>query len=291
MCARMRTRGETSSHCRDHDSYPSKHRPLSRRLPPLALTYHGIADVRLRHDPSRLAVRPTDLERDIRLLRHWGYRLVTFGGLADLAGAGKARGHAALTFDDGFADNLTALVPLLRRLDVPATIFVVSGWLGQLHPSAPWARIVDEVELRELGRHVEVGAHTISHPDLTTLTRTAAEAELGGSRKALEIILDRPVEVAAYPFGAATDETAAACRAAGFVAACMTAGEGSWQDPFRLPRQAVGNRDTVLGLRLKRHGRYEQAMRPLRPVLRTTPGAYWISAVRKVRELGERAGR
>lgn len=264
---------------------------MSRRLSPLALTYHGIADVPLRHDPYRLAVRPADVARDVRLLRRWGYRLVTFGELARLTAAGEAAGHAALTFDDGFADNLTALVPLLRRLDAPATVFVVSGWLGRPHPSAPWARIVDEDEVCELGQSVEVGAHTITHPDLTTLAPPQAEAELRGSREALEAVLRRPVDVAAYPYGAATNDTAAACRAAGFAAACMTAGSGSWDDPFLLPRQAVGNRDTALGLWLKRHGRYEQAMRPVRPLLRTTPGAYWISAVRKLRELREQAAR
>jgi peptidoglycan/xylan/chitin deacetylase (PgdA/CDA1 family) len=260
---------------------------MKGRLPPLALTYHGIADVPLRHDPYRLAVTPQQLARDVRLLRRWGYRPVTFGELARLAAAGGAAGHVALTFDDGFADNMTALVPLLRRLDAPATVFVVSGWLGRQHPSAPWARIVDEGELRELGRHVEIGAHTITHPDLTTLAPAQAEAELRGSREVLEAALCRPVEVAAYPYGAATNDTAAACRAAGFVAACKTAGSGSWGDPFRLPRQAIGNRDTALGLWLKRHGRYEQAMRPVRPLLQT----YWISAIRKLRELAEREGR
>jgi peptidoglycan/xylan/chitin deacetylase (PgdA/CDA1 family) len=259
----------------------------SRRLPPLALTYHGIADVPLRNDPSRLAVRPADFERDVRLLRRWGYRLVTFGQLARLTGAGEGAGHAALTFDDGFVDNLTALVPLLRRLDAPATVFVVSGWLGRPHPDAPWTRIVDEQELSRLAQSVEVGAHTITHPDLTTLAPSQAEAELRGSKEALEAILRRPVDVAAYPYGAATNETADACRAAGFAAACMTAGRGSWNDPFFLPRQAVGNRDTPLGLWLKRHDRYEQAMRPVRPLLRTTPGAYWVSVVRKLRELRE----
>ena len=261
---------------------------LSRRPPPLALTYHGLADVPLRDDPFRLAVRPRDFERDIRLLRRWGYRLVTFGELAQLVAAGDAAGHAALTFDDGFVDNLTTLVPLLRRHDAPATVFVTSGWLGRKHESAPWTRIVDEDELFELGRSVEIGGHTITHPDLTTLSRADAEAEVRGGKEALESILGRSVDVFAYPWGSATDETVAACRAAGFVAACAPVAIGSWDDPFRLPREAVGNRDTALGLWLKRHGRHEQLMRPVRPLLRTRPGAYWISAVRKLRELGSR---
>jgi peptidoglycan/xylan/chitin deacetylase (PgdA/CDA1 family) len=258
---------------------------------PLALAYHGIADVPLRDDPYRLFVRSTDFRRHVARLRRWGYRLVPFGELARRAATGKARGTAALTFDDGLVDNLTALVPLLRELEVPATVFVVSGWLGETHPNAPWTRIVTREELRELSRSVEIGAHTVGHPDLTTLSFDAARDELERSRTELEEIVEQPVEVAAYPFGTATDETVAACRAAGFRAACLTAGEGSWDDPWRLPRQAVGNRDTALGFWLKRDNRYERAMRPVRPLLRTKAGAYWISAERKLRELGEQVAR
>ena len=147
---------------------------------------------------------------------------------------------------------------------------------------------MNENELIELARSVEIGGHTVTHPDLPTLSQADAEAEMRGGKEALESILGRPVDVFAYPWGTATDETAAACRAAGFVAACAPAGIGSWDDPFRLPRQAVGNRDTALGLWLKRHGRHEQLMRPVRPLLRTKAGAYWISGVRKVRELAGR---
>ena len=48
--------------------------------------------------------------------------------------AGRAGGIATLTFDDGFANVLTGLVLFLHELGVPATVFVVSGWLGGAHP-------------------------------------------------------------------------------------------------------------------------------------------------------------
>ena len=85
-----------------------------RTLPPLALAFHGVADVSLRRDPQGLFVAPAELRRHLRRLRAWGYRLVTFSELASLAGRGRAAGHAALTFDDGLVDNLESLVPLLR---------------------------------------------------------------------------------------------------------------------------------------------------------------------------------
>jgi peptidoglycan/xylan/chitin deacetylase (PgdA/CDA1 family) len=240
-------------------------------LPPLALAYHGVADVPLRQDPHGLLVRPQDLRRQIAKLRSWGYRLVSFGDLARLVAASGAAGHAALTFDDGLVDNFEALAPLLVQEGVTATVFVVSGWLGRAHRSVPWTRVMTETELMELrATGVEIGAHSITHPDLSALSYEAALDELAGSKKQLEAVLGEPVEVAAYPYGRANAETVRACRAAGFLAACSASGHGSWSDPHYLPRQDMAKHSTIIGLRLKRDDRYEQLMRfkPARAVLR-----------------------
>jgi peptidoglycan/xylan/chitin deacetylase (PgdA/CDA1 family) len=226
------------------------------------LTYHGVADVPLRRDPEHLFVRPRDLERQVAKLRAWGYELVTFGELARRHVEGRSSGCAALTFDDGLADNLHALAPILEVASATATVFVVSGWLGRPPPAAQWARVLTADEVRELhARGSEIGAHTATHPDLTTLPYAEALGELAESKRALEAVVQEPVEVAAYPFGRANDETRAAAREAGFRAACRTLGQGSWADPFDLPRQTMENRASLLGLRLKRDDRYERLMR------------------------------
>jgi len=231
-------------------------------LPPLALAYHAVGDVPLRDDPHGLFVRAEDLRRHIAKLREWGYRLVSFGVLARLAAAGQAGGHAALTFDDGFADNYEILTPLLAELDAQATVFVVSGWLGKPHRSAPSARIVSADELRALHEAgIEIGAHSVTHPDLSTLTYEESKSELEQSKRDLERELDAPVEVAAYPYGRASADTVRAARDAGFLAACAAMGLGSWDTPHHLPRQDMTNRCTLFGLRLKRDDRYEPLMR------------------------------
>jgi peptidoglycan/xylan/chitin deacetylase (PgdA/CDA1 family) len=231
-------------------------------LPPLALAYHGVADVPLRQDHHGLFVRAEDLRRQIAKLRSWNYRLVTLGELARLASSSEAAGYAALTFDDGLVDNLETLAPLLQEEGAPATVFVVSGWLGRPHRSVPWTRIMTEAELMDLrATGVEIGAHTVSHPDLSTLSYDDALEELAGSKGQLESVLGEPVEVAAYPYGRANAETIRACRDAGFVAACSATGHGSWSEPHNLPRQDVGNRGAMIGLWLKRDDRYEPLMR------------------------------
>jgi peptidoglycan/xylan/chitin deacetylase (PgdA/CDA1 family) len=226
--------------------------------PPLALAYHGVEDVPLRRDPDHLFVRPRDLRRQIEKLRDWGYELVTFGDLAADVGPGRA----ALTFDDGLVDNLTALVPILQELGAAATVFVVSGWLGQPHPAAPWTRIVTDAELRELREAgVEIGGHSATHADLGALPYEDALEELSRGKQELEDVLGEPVDVLAYPYGRTSSDTRRAARDAGFRAACSTSARGSWDDPYYLPRQDMDNRGGLLGLRLKRDDRYEPLMR------------------------------
>jgi peptidoglycan/xylan/chitin deacetylase (PgdA/CDA1 family) len=249
------------------------------RLPPLALAYHGVAEVPLRRDPEHLFVRPQDLRTHLRRLRVWGYRLVSFSELASRVADGEAAGFAALTFDDGLADNLLTLAPLLRHEGATATVFVTSCWLGLSYPAAPWARLLTRDELRELARlGLEIGGHTRTHPDLSRLSYAEAREELEGGKAELEEIVETAVEVAAYPFGQATVETMRACRDAGFRAACRTSGQGTWSDPYNLPRQAMENRCSDVGLWLKRHDRYE-------PLMRLQPARAARKAGRRLREL------
>ena len=237
---------------------------MPRSNPPLSLCYHGVAAVRATTPGAGLFVRPKDLELHIRTLHRWRYRLLTFGEQAELAKQGAADGTASLTFDDGLADNYMTLLPLLRRLAAPATVFVVTCWLGGVHPGATWARILTVEELRALHTAgLEIGGHTVTHRDLTGLSRADAAMEFEDCRRALEEILDANVKVAAYPFGNADAKTFAACQAAGFIAACRASARGSWTDPFDLPRQDMNYGGGVLGLRLKRVDRYEQVMRSL----------------------------
>lgn len=239
--------------------------------PPLALAYHGVADVALRDDPHGLFVRPRDLRRQLAALRGWGYELVTFGELARRVAEGRGAGAAALSFDDGLVDNLTTLAPLLAAEGATATVFAVSGWLGAPYPYLPRTRLMDADELRELAAlGIEIGAHTASHPDLSTLTDAAAEDELRRGRDELEEVLGAPVDVVAYPFGSASAPVRAAAARAGFCAGCRTSANGAWDQPLNLPRQDMDNPATLLGLRLKRDDRYEPLMtaRPARALRR-----------------------
>jgi peptidoglycan/xylan/chitin deacetylase (PgdA/CDA1 family) len=243
------------------------------------LVYHGIGEVPLRSDPHGLFVRPADLRRHVRRLRRWGYRFLRFGELVRLVTQGEdVTARCALTFDDALTDGRTGLGSLLAELDVAATVFVPTALMGRPHPAVPgWVMTADEVAgLDRAG--VEIGSHSDTHRDLSELPFTEARDDLERSRQRLEEVLGRPVRVAAYPFGRATEDTVRACREAGFEGACLISGKGSWSDPLRIPRQDMDAAGTMLGLWLKRDDRYE-------PLMRTVPGRAGRRLVRSWRTL------
>lgn len=92
----------------------------------VVLAYHRVAG--LPTDPQALAVSPEHFEAQARMLAE-RYRVISLDEVAD----GLARHHlprraVAITFDDGYADNLRVAAPFLREHSLPATIFVSSGY-------------------------------------------------------------------------------------------------------------------------------------------------------------------
>lgn len=95
---------------------------------PVILMYHRIAVER--SDPWRLCVSPAHFDEQLDALRRHG-RILPLAELQRRIVARDAEpGSVAITFDDGYADNLLAAAPLLARHDVPATVFVTTGYLG-----------------------------------------------------------------------------------------------------------------------------------------------------------------
>ena len=230
---------------------------VKRVPPPLILAYHGVSDVPAHMDPEGLFISPKQLRGQIRRLKRWGYEFVTFGDMA----ADIRPGRVALTFDDGLLDNLEQLAPICRDEGVTATTFVTTGWMGRPHPSVPYARNMNPDEVRELHRSgIEIGGHTVTHPDMRQLSFEEAREEVRDSCAELADITGAPVDVFAYPFGFADAAAIEAVGAAGIRAACRVAAQGSWDEPLNLPRQDTNTKSTV-GLWLKREDRYERVMR------------------------------
>jgi len=102
-----------------------------------------VAEVREEfEDPFLLSVSPRRFEQHLEFLRRTA-NIMPLGELLTAARAGKLpRRSVALSFDDGYADNLYSAKPLLEAYDAPATVFVVAGCLGG---TFWWDELVDTI--------------------------------------------------------------------------------------------------------------------------------------------------
>lgn len=128
----------------------------------------------------------------------------------------------AVTFDDGLKDFQTGALPILNQFGFAATLYVVAGLLGKTsrwltslgEGSRPMLQASDLQELIDAG--IEIGAHSMTHPELDILDRHTASEEIRTSRLVLEDATSSPVCSFAYPHGYASPTTRALVREAGF---------------------------------------------------------------------------
>jgi peptidoglycan/xylan/chitin deacetylase (PgdA/CDA1 family) len=233
---------------------------MLRLRPPLVLTYHAVGEVGRDHDPQRLVVSPSEMSRQIQRLLARKYEFVTMSEFGRLLIEGrKLAGVCALTFDDGSLDNGTLLPAILRSLQVPATLFVCPGLLGQPHPwIRPEAgmRLMDLHELRDVADlpFIEIGSHTTTHCDMGLIDDLdEAYDELRSSKLMLEEMLDEPVVSFAYPYGRYSAVCPAAADRAGYLTA-VTCGLRGSLEPYELRRELIGPGDLPLRFELKIRG-------------------------------------
>lgn len=102
---------------------------------------------------------------------------------------------AMITFDDAHAGVLELALPLLTELNLVASFFVTTDMLGAGPNLSPQALhgFAD--------KHLEIGSHTVSHPQLDVMNRTGAWNELIWSRERLERLVVEPVTALSYPHG------------------------------------------------------------------------------------------
>lgn len=194
---------------------------------PAVLVYHGVGDAGDGDDPKRLLTSPRHLQAHVRFLQRCGYGFAT----AEEVEGRPRRGHVVLTFDDGWRNWITAGAPLLEQLGVRATFYVCPGLWGSHHPdvSGPEGRLLDEQGARELHeRGFELGAHSLTHPDLRSLDDRVLDHELRASKEAVETVTDRPCRTFAYPYGLYDDRVVAAAARAGYQLAFIW-GRGPWR--------------------------------------------------------------
>jgi len=286
------------------------------------LIYHRVMPLR---DPMRPG-EPTAQEFDwqMRIIREYFSPLPLVEAVLRMRSGTLPQGAVCVTFDDGYADNETCAMPVLKKYAIPATVFVTTGFLNggrmwndtvteslrdygedvldlrdlgldcyslrsneervvavdnilrtikHLDPKERLSRVneiekrggdlpcnlmLTDAQIQSLARNsVSIGAHTVNHPILSSITDADARIEIGDSKRYLESLLQRELEVFAYPNGRPNIDYGAEhlnlVKELGFKAAVSTHwGVGTDQsDIYQLPRFTPWDRHPMkFGVRL-----------------------------------------
>jgi peptidoglycan/xylan/chitin deacetylase (PgdA/CDA1 family) len=155
-------------------------------------------------------------------------------------------GSVALTFDDGFRNFFEHALPVLQEFGYPATVFLVSGYIGgrndwPTQPSQPYIPTLDLMSWSDVEQivrlRIDLGAHTITHPYLSRLAIEGIEREMADGKARLEDRAGRKIDAFAYPYGDINGSARAAAERH-FTIACGTrlAFVSGGSDPLNLPR-------------------------------------------------------
>jgi peptidoglycan/xylan/chitin deacetylase (PgdA/CDA1 family) len=217
--------------------------PTSVRVP--ILMYHYI---RTNPDPYdrlgfALSVTPSDFAAQMDWLASNGYHTVTTRDLMDYlnGGRGLPAKPIVLTFDDGYADFFTTALPILRSHEYTAVSYVVTSFIGWPH----YMTAAQIVAAQDAG--IEIGSHTVSHPNLTNASYDRLVYQVVASKQVLETLLGRPVTSFCYPSGKFGAREVAAVQAAGYENATSTYG-GTWhslRDRYAWTRVRINGGATI----------------------------------------------
>lgn len=162
----------------------------------------------------------------------------------------------AVTFDDGYRDNLEVVAPILNHLAIPFTVFVTPSFVLSGQPI-----YLSVAGLRELAAvpGASVGAHGYTHRWLTRCDVHQLRSELADSRKWLEDTLGRPITTMSYPYGGVNRYVHKVVAAAGYtIAASNRFGTNlTDRDPLWLARTDIWAHDDPGTFRAKLAGDWD----------------------------------
>jgi len=228
---------------------PAKSEPPGRPIP--ILMYH-VTEAPPDGAPfPELWVAQDRFAEQMQMLEDAGYTAITMRDAEDYW-AGKRRvprKPVVLTFDDGYRSHVDVARPELEKRGWPGVLYLEVAAMKK-----EGAEGISRAGVRELvDAGWELGAHTMTHPDLTTLDAAALTEEVAGSRKLLRERFGVAIDAFCYPAGKYDDSVIAAVDDAGYASATTVeeglAGPGD--EPFTRHRIRVNGSDTAKSLASK----------------------------------------
>lgn len=156
-----------------------------------------------------------------------------------------------LTFDDGYQDNYFNVLPILKKYNFSATIFLAVNLIGQKIGDSEkivldmlnWLQIK---EMHQLGL-IDFQPHSMNHPELSHLNLEEAKKEINRSKISIQEKLNKKCNFFAYPRGNFNEETVSILKELNFsVGLTINGGLVSKKNNlFKLPRQSINSKTSM----------------------------------------------
>jgi len=202
------------------------------------LMYHSISD-----DGLFFCVKPDVFRKQMTYLATHRFNVVSLDKLFEyFLSKNIPPKTIVLTFDDGYEDNYKMAFPVLREHNLPATIFLTTGWIGSADNKVK-KKIMDLDQIRELHDSglIDFQPHTLHHFKLSGLDPERQQEEIIQSKEFIDDLLKKNCRYFAYPHGRYTETTISILQTGNFQLALTTKGGlvNPSSDRFQLKRNAI----------------------------------------------------
>lgn len=165
-------------------SSPSPIYPKVENFEVPILMYHYIRNAEGESELGKnLSVSPENFQAQIKYLKEQNYQTIKLADLADPDKKAISKVYfekkkpIIITFDDGYKDAYTAAFPVLKKYELIGTFYIIRDYVGRENRLT-----VEQIdEMKKAG--MEIGSHSMSHPDLTKISLDEAQSQIFDSRE------------------------------------------------------------------------------------------------------------
>ena len=173
--------------------------------------YHSISETTQDAHPYFLTeTSPVIFAEQMKYLRDNGYSAISLDEVVALLGSkspAETKKYVVITFDDGYRDFYTEAFPILQKYELNATVFLPTEYVRERAQSFKTKDCMTWQEVRELRKAgVVFGSHTVSHPQLHSVSRAQVADELRRSKETIESELGERITGFSYPYAFPEDD-------------------------------------------------------------------------------------
>lgn len=225
-------------------------------IEPRVLMYHMIKTHLPNHKKrNKWRVRPEDFEKQMAWFAKHGWHSYTISEMAEAETLPPK--SFSITFDDGYEDNFTHALPILKKYEFKATIYLVphytyNSW--ENFKEGTFDKLLNADQIREMQESglIEFGSHTLNHKNLVTISAEEAQKEIKRSKEEVESIVGTVCRAFAYPYGKYNEKIVKMVKDTGYGnATIVKRGFFEKGDPFMIKRVGILGTESFFDFYLK----------------------------------------